>query len=456
MFKTTTMEQSFVNFDIMGMIPKSVRIESLDALKALLKASSSDIKKIESEFNDKHLENWDLSNVEFPNGMNFDKWKIENVAFSRLRDDTEEKKTIFGLSFRGACLKDVSFVQSKLVGCNFDSLPSQDETVEGKSEKRESDDEGKSSSDIKKVIPQFEEFYNVQWPPPFFSKLEGVDFFLSELDSCRFRNAYVMASDFRYSHIKDCCMSEGNFYACDFYCCSFKDATTFVDSRFILCSFTNSVFENYCIRLKNICDNEILQDDKDAYDYIVKKYPRWKRYNQCFSFSHYHTDKKSSKLDLKKESAEFYKQMSGIYAGKGLNRDSNRAYMKSKNKEICIHFHSIWKGWTKIAVSIWNFIKFLFCDLKTPLLGYGFSWLAPILWFIALVLIYGTIYYYQTSINQVNFGEALWESFKNSLSPSCKIAASVGPIWAGIQTALGILLMGFLGFIFANKIRNDS
>ncbi len=253
-------------------------------------------------------------------------------------------------------------------------------------------------------------------------------------------------------------MSEGNFFGSDFYFCNFEGATNFISSKFILCSFTNTVFENNCIRLINI-PNGVLQDKPQLYSNLITNNPKWLRFNPCFNFSslnHAETKRKKweSRQFLYNEAAELYKQLSGIYAGKGLNRDSNQAYKKAKQNEICYHFLGIWlslKG-CELFDSLKHFGKF-FKNLITALFGFGYMWQAAVAWFVLLISVYGFIYNNKT---QDGLEIAMSYSFNNSLGTFEKLGKIVGFFIASCQTALGMLLIGFLGFIMANNLRNDS
>lgn len=456
------LQQSFVDFDKMKVV------ETKEEFREILNEALLGFDN-EEGLQRGYLSNLDLSEIDVSEvWTNFNGWKIENVAFSRFRPETEERKKIFGLSFVGAYLSKVSFVQAKLVRCNFDTKDHGAITMNASKVAAPHTmtewEQAKGKADHKHIdrekITSYKNFYFVPWLPkdgsP--SKLEEVDFFLSELEFCRFRNTYVMAADFRYAHVSDCSMSEGCFFGSDFYFCTFMNATNFVKSRFIQCSFTNAIFENNCIRLENI-PSGVLQENYQAYSEIVSHYPNWIRYNPCFNYSSLNHEenngnKKKSDKSLKKETAEFYKQLSGIYAGKGLNRDSNRAYKKAKQNERRYNRLSMWiamkEGNTKdFFKHLWGFMN----NIITAMFGYGYQWQAAVFWFFLLITIFGYIYYRNTG---ADMELAFSYSFNNSLGPFEGLAKIVGLFLASCQTALGMLLIGFLGFIVANNIRNDS
>ena len=95
---------------------------------SLTKLSTSEfiMKMFDPEINRlKELKNLDLSEVDFSGKnilvkRNFDGWEINNVIFSRFNSKSSEKKSLYGLSFKGAKMNKVSFVQAFLDRCNFD------------------------------------------------------------------------------------------------------------------------------------------------------------------------------------------------------------------------------------------------------------------------------------------------------------------------------------------------
>ena len=290
---------------------------------SLTKLSTSDfiMKMFDPEINRlKELKNLDLSEVDFSGKnilvkRNFDEWDINNVIFSRFNSKSSEKKNLYSLSFKGAKMNKVSFVQAFLDRCNFDW------------EKEEQNDKSIKKQDGK--------------TPP---NLEKVDFFFSEFSYCRFRGREMEMVDFRYAKVSDCSMNEINVTYGDFYDCNFMGCTAFVESNFTKCSFTNAVFEHNIIREENI--KGILQDDIDEYCNIIFE-QNWERYNpfgtkikpDCIPCS----TKKLNLLEkeIRQEAIEMYRHLSGIYAGKGLNNDSNAAYGKMKKKELRISWENV-------------------------------------------------------------------------------------------------------------------
>ena len=253
----------------------------------------------------------------------------------------------------------------------------------------------------------------------------------------------------------------------DFYFCNFLGSTSFVDSKFVLCSFTFATFENACIRVDNI--KGIIQEKSDLFHdvFLHNEDLHWNRYNPCASFStmNHFTVKKEERIlsdvFIAAESMNFYRQMSGIYAGKGLNRDSNVAYKKKvlEERKYC---RLKLKAMAQRQIPSDSKLHYRFKYYKsylTQAAGYGYKWWTPCLWFMALVLISWVIYQFVANMFCLHSPEWLKNlaySFNNSLSPFEDYYRVVNIFVASLQSACGILLIGFLGFVVANKIRNDS
>lgn len=386
------------------------------------------------------LSNLDLSEMHDCSCINFDGYRLDNIVFSKFRPDNPQKRHLFNLSFVGAQLSRVSFAQACLQQCNFDTM------------------------DLKAYKLHYQKMYGQDMPEDKkderIAKLNSVDFFFSNLCYCRFRGNQASLVDFRYSHVCDCTMSEFDLTYGDFYFCNFKGSTNFIDSRFTHCSFTCSSFENDCIRMNNIIKG-IAQENSQIYHEKLIRNTQWLKYNPCHSFSSMNhesnidEEKDESNAKIAGEAMHVYKQLSGLYAGKGLNRDSNRAYRMSKLCEIKYCKLKMMLAWKKGEIKnlfayLWSFIK----TGMTRLMGFGYQWKATVTWFVLIVIGYGLFGMFRKGTN--NDYNIIFHSLYNSMGPHDCFTDMVPLPWASFESILGILLIGFLGFIIANNIRNDS
>lgn len=284
-----------------------------------------------------------------------------------------------------------------------------------------------------------------------------MNFFFCDFEYCRFRGTIIKLADFRYSHITDCTMSECNITLGDFYFCGFHGATNFVCSIFDSCSFTCATFENACIRMKSF-PNGIVQENVDAYHEQIIHGKNWYKYNPCgYHSSMNHAaeegDSLESRINLAKETADFYTELSGMYAGKGLNRDSNEAYRKAKLNELKFY---------KLSLEQDNLSRKerrkLRCNRNKTLLikwlGYGYKW-QNTFYVIAGTIILACIVGWIFSAEK-DFAKVLEAGLITSLSIDKEYLKIIPYIVAFFESAVSILLVGFLGFIVANNVRNNN
>lgn len=394
------------------------------------------------------LKDLDFSDVDYSkvSHRDFTGWVIENVIFSRPSIEQNEKTTISGFSFVGAKLERVVFAQAQLIRCNFDTADIK--AIDCNLDKLNP----KKNEEMRAYLHACRQIPKEKREAYLHTTLDKVDFFFSDLKLCRFRDTKMNAVDFRYTVIEDCTLRESNITYGDFYSCNFKGTTTFQKSDFINCSITNAIFEENCIRINNI-KSGIIQTHIEDYRNMVNSYPHWCRYNPCMNFSSMLHDADVNELQIYSEAKEVYKQLSGIYAGKGLNRDSNKAYKAYKDLDLKHNWLSLLNNIGKgEIIECWRNLIAIIGDLLTMALGYGFMGRAVVVWFAVLVSFFTYLYY--DKINDTE--ESISYSLSNSLGPFDPYYNVVQGIMPSIESIIGILLVGFLGFVIANKIRNDS
>jgi uncharacterized protein YjbI with pentapeptide repeats len=399
-------------------------------------SSREELTAIMDTLSDQFLCNYDLSGIDC-SGMCFDGYRIRNVIFSKYSDSTDEKHTLSRLSFVGACLESVSFAQSRLSRCNFDG-----------------------------------------------STIQGGDFFFSVMEFCRFRDSIGYALDFRYSQIANCSMSTAVMAMCDFYMADFTGTTAFIDSHFMYCSLTSATFRCNCLTMDNLASTSIKVDNnergcsKELAELLAAKFKdvhliqdhiglyhqfyhiaNWNRRNPCGGFSHLNVGEKDnisaeSQLFITKEAMQLYSELSGTFTGKGLFKDSNRAYRMAKRKELEYRRLSSRKafGEKRIREGLVHRLK---CagPLLAKILGYGYKWSVIVSWFIFLVVGYSLYHFF---ITKVTYAHSLTGSMNNAMGPNQDFIIHLNEFIGSLEPTIGTLLIGFLGFVIANRIRNNS
>jgi len=356
-----------------------------------------------------HLCNLDLTSCELRN-LNFKGFTLENIDFSQHNVNEEERKHIFNVSFEEARLNNVSFAHATLRQCNFDN-----------------------------------------------SNLYNADYFYSNLEVCRFRAAIVTLSDFRYSQISNCSLSKCYLKESDFYMCLFAGTTTLHDTTLVSCSITDAVFENNVVRISNI--KSLLQEDYDTYIRVLQHTTN-RIHNPVNPHAHvtHNIDlkpemrkKKEARIAL--ESADAYLTLSGIYQGKGYADDSNKAYRRANNCRLKYYLLEVRNKPVSCTTpkNILQILKYF----SIAMMGYGYQWWKVCIIFLIVAIAGGAYMHY--CVPDMDIVEAYARGLNNSMGPQDSFAERVGNfLYSSTHSALGLLIIGFLGFILANKVRNNS
>jgi hypothetical protein len=356
-----------------------------------------------------HLHDLDLSDCELSN-ISFEKFRLENIVFSRHDPCDRERKQLFNVSFENATLNHVSFAHADLKQCNFDG-----------------------------------------------SLLLNADFFYSKLSVCRFREAKVGLADFRYTKINDSSLSKCEFKECDFYMCGFYGLTTLHDTSLTACSITDAVFEYNIIRIRDI--RSLLQENYDTYSYVISRTsdrinnpvkPKGKKDDPSVNEQN---KKEEKEIQIAAESSDAYLALSGIYQGKGFMEDSNKAYKRANDCRLKHYLLRI--KYRKISWGTANDILQVMKYAGIAMMGYGYQWWKVCLIFLVIALVGGAYMHY--CVPDMDIVEAYARGLNNSMGPQDSFAERVGNfLYSSTHSALGLLVIGFLGFILANKVRNNS
>jgi uncharacterized protein YjbI with pentapeptide repeats len=387
------------------------------------------------------LSNLDLSNVEIRD-IDMSGIEIVDVVFNSYDVTQSDYKSIRNISFKGSKLTRVSFAQCFLERCNFDN----DEPTLKEFAKHPQ----KSVDDVKTIINE-------------------ADFFMCRWDSCRLRRSEVNVADFRYSEFINCSLGGCCINLGDFYMAAFKGTTNFTDSIFVRCSITNAVFENDLIRMKGI--RQLAQECHEDYSNIIIGHANWYKQNPCADFSHLKESEDKgqtikSKADIHQEASIVYAQLSGLYAGKGFFKDSNLAYEKAKRNEALARYYEMINEFcilfsrnrgekigdiiTHIGKDILTLFKFSICWT----LGFGYKLKNVVLCITALIIGYTLLFHIKSAAEYPWYNELAY-SLNNTIGPYEKFMEVVDVWLSSIQTTIGILLIGFAGFVIANRVRSN-
>lgn len=397
----------------------------------------------------------DLSRVDLQN-IDMEQLEITDVIFNRYDIQTPLPKTIYNLSFRGSTLTRVSFANCHLIRCNFDRF----EQTKRESAKQTGNNAVKEATEEEEVIID--------------TTLYEVDFFMSHWEACRLRKTRIEIADFRYSEFMDCSLGGCHITLGDFYMTAFRGTTNFMGSNFIHCSITNATFEHDCIRIKGI--QGLAQESYEDYSSIIIGHQRWRKQNPCATYSHQNEgedkgERMKSKSFTHREASVVYAHLSGFYAGKGLFKDSNMAYERAKRNEARSAYYAMRWQWQQLlgkrskseqavprrGILLQNMGRELLRVLNFCLcwvLGFGYKLTNVITCFILLVVGYSILFHWKTA-EVLPWHTELAYSLNNSIGSFDLFINVLGAWMSSLQTTVGVLIVGFAGFVIANRVRNN-
>ena len=379
----------------------------------------------------KPLKDYDLSRIDLKN-LDFSDLKLENVVFNYFDVEKKKRKEIFNVNFKGCTMNRVSFAHCSFCRCNFDSYS-------------------------KKLNHENEEITVVKHT----TTMNECDFFFCEFEKCRFINTKMEWVDFRYSSFTDCSMRCAQVTYGDFYMTAFHGTTNFPHSVFSLCSLTNATFDNHCLLMENI--DRLIQENYELYSIFIRK-KNWSKHNPCADFSELDKAEEDlckleekileEKIYIAQEAKFIYTTLSGLYSGKGLFRDSNKAYSKAKKCEAQYYKLLQKKAWQRKEYRSWLKNKFRrVVPVFIMRIGYGYKFLPVMAWFAVLIVF---CWLWLWFAEDLSWYDSLVASIRNSIGTGTEKMTEPSPILTSIETLMGILLIGFFGFVWANKIRNNS
>ncbi|MGD8781999.1 MAG: pentapeptide repeat-containing protein [Ignavibacteria bacterium] len=409
-------------------------------------------KKLSKLILTRKIHNKDLSSATV-NGKDFSCCSIKEVKFpkdKKYENISFKNASLSEIDFKDATLKNVDFENAVLSGITFENATLIDTTFENATLVSISFDQA-ALNNCSFQIPVDKSTRIIDK-----TTISKTSFRDSKLEHCRFRNAGITWSDFRYSEISNTTFEGAKIEYCDFYRTYFSQINIFNRAIISKSSLNYTYFEGTIIRKDNLDKHEILQQNFDEYKKFLVD---WKTF--AFGPRKDHTGKEWKPEDLERtlnarfsDAENIYKNLNGLWHSKGFLGDGNWAYVQGRRMErmnlgIQIKNKSTTANRTKLKIlRSWNKL----CDLA---FGYGESITKMISTYIVIVLLFAVIFHFTGYAE--SFLDSLGSSFKNMIAQgeiNDKMLFLVNLLTI-IQSTLGILLTGIFGFILANKIRNQ-
>jgi len=293
-------------------------------------------------------------------------------------------------------------------------------------------------------------------------KFSGATLFRTDFRDCKFKWC-----DFRYIRCSQSTFQDSHFYGCDFYRANFEDYSLFEGTKMVGVSLFMANLQGAGLRRDNLGD-KLLQEDKKLFE----------------EFHHHflNVSEKSIIDYLAKrhdEAMKIYRNLTGLWTSQGFFQDASWAYVKSKRNEKLTYsprFSSrVYKtisGETSASkkilssflVALRYFPKFVLYWIIDLICGFGESLGRLIASILVLLLGSAFVYWSLGSLKSldgtvyIGFLDYLIFSIGNLTATDFGrfIASSkLTEVLIAIQALLGISMVGLLGFILGNKIRNS-
>jgi len=265
----------------------------------------------------------------------------------------------------------------------------------------------------------------------------------SKINKTKFREAVIETCDFRYAEIKDSTFQEALFIYIDFYRTAFKGITIFKDCKIESSSLNYISFETFCFTQDNLQMNKsgavLVQENEAVYRDFLSKWVRKDISRNTMSIVE---DGLAHKY---KEAENIYRQLSALWEERGHNEDANWAYIQKKRMERNYLWYE--KTENKFKSKLSAFLNLLM-DL---FLGYGVSMSKVFITYLLTIAVFGVVY-------KILLGADIGSCLKMSISFTIGTDKASNPAietLCVIQTGIGMLLTGFMGYVVANKIRRS-
>ncbi|MCL2186329.1 MAG: pentapeptide repeat-containing protein [Treponema sp.] len=361
-----------------------------------MKTKITNAQELQRLINENAIKELDLTEFDFTeNQINFSGKQLEGIDFS-------DNKTLRNVLFQKSILIDCMFERAFVDACDFTHA------------------QIKGSGDAKYASFKDAKIYKT-----------------------KFREAQIDLCDFRYADIIDSTLQGAYLRYTDFYRTAFKGITIFQDAKIESSSLNYISFETFCITSDNLKKNKagasLVQENHAVYEDFLAKWIRLDNVKNEMSIV------EGGLASKYREAERIYRQFSALWEGRGHNKDAEWAYVQGKRMERK-------RLWFESKDNIFiNKLKAILNLLLDVVLGYGVRLLRVIGTYLMLIVIFALIYKLLSNhdiVNCMRLSIGYTIGVRSEASPAIEILSM-------LQTGMGMLLTGFMGFVVANKVRKS-
>jgi len=161
------------------------------------------------------------------------------------------------------------------------------------------------------------------------------------------------------------------------------------------------------------------------------------------------------------EAADVWRSLSSLWTSQGYAADAGWAYLQARRQERK-HCGQSWRHQTSLWAGVRMVAKWIGLWMADLLCGFGTKLLLAIFWLPLLVAGFGVVFKLGGAVH-ASSREGSWpQAFLFSttqmvnVSPgSVSVRGSTAHILASVEVFLGVAMLGLIGFVLGNKIRNS-
>lgn len=289
----------------------------------------------------------------------------------------------------------------------------------------------------------------------------------ADVADCAFRGSRFDRCDFRYSVFRNCTFADTSLELCDFYRADFEGNNIFQQSSLHLTSFNRANLSGTDICRDNFCAG-ILQENP-------KEFMRFHKH-----FGHVHPEEMEMFVSRRhEEAAVVYRSLAGVWSSRALYSDASWAYVRLKRHETAvrspIYALRVGRGsggagstpvglMRRLGYAVRDIPAYLGHILAGAICGFGESLSRIFLTYVITGAAFAVLYWQIGAVvnEDGSVAKGISDNFVYSLgnmSASAPERLHVGTVHtellSALQSLIGVGLIGLLGFVLGNRIRNS-
>lgn len=311
-------------------------------------------------------------------------------------------------------------------------------------------------------------------------KLASCSFARATFERTSFRGSAFCSCDFRYCTFRDSTLAEARLIQCDFYRTEFAGIVVFERTSIENCSFHRALLDGADMEWASVKRHGIVQASPKAYAAFLQKQQRLHAvFVRAGGVGHELSDRDIERYVAVShlEAAAIYRKFSALFAASGRFTDSSKAYVQARRferhgmrpyvllqtmrAEAELRQGSPPRNSIMIWTALRKFPEFVALLIADGVCRFGSSVTRVIASLILLTVIAAVLYRVCGMVrfedHAASFADCLSYSLGNVLArgPDRVVVSAGGRLLGDLQSFLSIGLIGLLGFVLGNYLRQS-